>query len=291
MRHEVWLSFNNREEVLQLPIAPMFKLHTAQGVETMTLQKLGEISLPGLKSLDSITLDFCLPAQDYYFLQYHDIKDPWDCVELIKKWKATRRPIRLIITGTTINVAMLIKTYSYGVQDGTNNVECALELIEYVFLESPKLATFKGTNFDTAVAGSHSEDTEWTVRYGDTLTGIAKAVYGDLRYWEEIYKANKDLITDPYRSLKYIEGEKLKLPKIAGANAALTEKSAQSLMYKDVDEYVIKVGDTLTGSALAKYGDASKWEDIYRANRDKIDNPNSLKGIAGQKIILVTYPE
>ena len=62
-------------------------------------------------------------------------------------------------------------------------------------------------------------------------------------------------------------------------------------MYKDMSEYTIKVGDTLTGIAVAVYGDASKWEDIYAANRDKITNPNSLKGIAGQKIVLVTYPE
>lgn len=290
MRHEVWLSYNNREEVLQLPIAPMFKLETSQGVETMTLQKLGEISLPGLKELDSMTLDFVLPAQDYRFLQYHDIRDPWECVALIDKWKKSRRPIRLIITGTNINHAMLIRSFSYGVQDGTNNVECSLDLIEYVFLGTVQSATANATTSSSAVAGSHWEDTEWVVHYGDTLTGIAKAVYGDTRYWEDIYEANKDLITNP-NSLANIEGEALQLPKIAGVNTVLTTDTATANMYKGMSEYTIKVGDTLTGIAVAVYGDASKWEDIWHANMDKITNPNSLKGIAGQKIILITYPE
>lgn len=289
MAYEVWLSYNNREEVLQLPITPMFKLETAQGVETMTLQMLGDISLPGLKGLDSITLDFVLPAQDYQFLKNHTISDPWDSVEMIKKWKQSRRPIRLIITETTINVAMLIKSFSYGVQDGTHNVACTLDLVEYVFLGAVQSATANATTSSNAVAGSHWEDTEWTVRYGDTLTGIAKAVYGDTRYWQDIYDANKDLITNP-NSLANIEGEKLQLPKIAGVNTVLTTDTATSLMYKDMDEYTIKQGDTLTGIAMAKYGDSSKWEDIYKANRDKITNPNSLKGIAGQKIVLPTYP-
>lgn len=288
--YEVWLSYNNREEVLQLPVSPFFRLETAQGVETMSLQKLGQISLPGLRELESITLESFFPAQDYNFLKYHDIRDPWECVAMIKKWKESRRPVRLIITETNINLAMLIKSFSYGVEDGSDNVNFTLELVEYVFLETPKSATAYATTSESAVASSHAGDTEWTVRYGDTLTGIAKAVYGDTSMWKDIYEANKDIITNP-DSMANIEGQTLTLPqKSTSSTGILTSETAVSLSYKDANEYVIKRGDTLTGIALAKYGDTSKWEDIYKANRDKITNYNSLAGIAGQTIVLPTYP-
>lgn len=288
--YEVWLSYNNREEVLQLPVSPFFRLETAQGVETMSLQKLGQISLPGLRELESIALESFFPAQDYNFLKYHDIRDPWECVALIKKWKESRRPIRLIITETNINLAMLIKSFSYGVEDGSDNVNFTLELVEYVFLETPKSATAYATTSESAVASSHAGDTEWTVRYGDTLTGIAKAVYGDTSMWKDIYEANKNIITNP-DSMANIEGQTLTLPqKSTSSTGILTSETAVSLSYKDANEYVIKRGDTLTGIALAKYGDTSKWEDIYKANRDKITNYNSLAGIAGQTIVLPTYP-
>ena len=288
--YDVWLSYNNREEVLQLPVSPFFRLETAQGVETMNLQKLGQISLPGLRELESITLESFFPAQDYNFLKYHDIRDPWECVAMIKRWKESRRPIRLIITETNINLAMLVKNFNYGVEDGSDNVNFTLELVEYVFLETPKSATAYATTSESAVASSHAGDTEWKVRYGDTLTGIAKAVYGDTSMWKKIYEANKDLITNP-DSLASIEGQTLTLPqKSTSSTGILTSETAVSLSYKDANEYVVKRGDTLTGIALAKYGDTSKWEDIYRANRDKITNYNSLAGIAGQTIVLPTYP-
>lgn len=209
---------------------------------------------------------------------------------MIKRWKESRRPIRLIITETNINLAMLVKNFNYGVEDGSDNVNFTLELVEYVFLETPKSATAYATTSESAVASSHAGDTEWKVRYGDTLTGIAKAVYGDTSMWKKIYEANKDMITNP-DSLASIEGQTLTLPqKSTSSTGILTSETAVSLSYKDANEYVVKRGDTLTGIALAKYGDTSKWEDIYRANRDKITNYNSLAGIAGQTIVLPTYP-
>lgn len=284
--YEVWLSYNNREEVLQLPVSPFFRLETAQGVETMNLQKLGQISLPGLRELESITLESFFPAQDYNFLKYHDIRDPWECVAMIKRWKESRRPIRLIITETNINLAMLVKNFNYGVEDGSDNVNFTLELVEYVFLETPKSSTAYATTSESAVASSHAGDTEWEVRYGDTLTGIAKSVYGDTSMWKEIYEANKDLITNP-DSMANIEGQTLVLPqKSTSTSTAITSSTAVANSMKDHNTYTLQVGDTLTGLALAAYGDTSKWEMIYKANKDKISNPNSLKGIAGQQIKL-----
>jgi 5'-nucleotidase/UDP-sugar diphosphatase len=40
--------------------------------------------------------------------------------------------------------------------------------------------------------------------------------------------------------------------------------------------YTVKSGDTLSKISQHFYGDPKKYEDIYFANRDKIENPDNL---------------
>jgi nucleoid-associated protein YgaU len=39
----------------------------------------------------------------------------------------------------------------------------------------------------------------YTVKTGDTLYSIARQVYGEGKYWQVIYDANRDLIKDPVK--------------------------------------------------------------------------------------------
>lgn len=49
-------------------------------------------------------------------------------------------------------------------------------------------------------------------------------------------------------------------------------------------EYTVVSGDSLSAIAKREYGDASKWHQIYEANRDTIDNPDLIH--PGQKLRL-----
>jgi nucleoid-associated protein YgaU len=40
--------------------------------------------------------------------------------------------------------------------------------------------------------------------------------------------------------------------------------------------YTVVAGDSLSKIAKREYGDASKWQRIYEANRDKIQNPDLI---------------
>lgn len=40
--------------------------------------------------------------------------------------------------------------------------------------------------------------------------------------------------------------------------------------------YTVVAGDSLSKIAKRELGDAGKWNEIYEANRDKIDNPNLI---------------
>lgn len=46
---------------------------------------------------------------------------------------------------------------------------------------------------------------------------------------------------------------------------------------KPVKTYVIKPGDTLAKIAQAMYGDASRWKEIYQANKSVIANPDVIQ--------------
>lgn len=106
----------------------------------------------------------------------------------------------------------------------------------------------------------------YEVKAGDSLSKIAQAVYGDLNRWKDIYEANKDKIPNP----DVIEvGQKLVLP-------ADGSPQAESRMYE------VKSGDSLSKIAKEMYGQASRWEEIFEANKDQIKDPSMIH--PGQKL-------
>ena len=56
--------------------------------------------------------------------------------------------------------------------------------------------------------------TTYTVKSGDSLSAIAKSVYGDAGKWHQIFEANRDQIKDP--DLIH-PGQELKIPEERGA--------------------------------------------------------------------------
>lgn len=42
-------------------------------------------------------------------------------------------------------------------------------------------------------------------------------------------------------------------------------------------QYTVQKGDTLSHIAKEQYGSASRWQAIYAANRDQLDDPDRIK--------------
>jgi nucleoid-associated protein YgaU len=61
----------------------------------------------------------------------------------------------------------------------------------------------------SSTAPSRSAERTHTVKKGDSLSKIAKQVYGDAQQWRRIYDANRDIISNP--DLIH-PGQVLKLP-------------------------------------------------------------------------------
>lgn len=128
----------------------------------------------------------------------------------------------------------------------------------------------------TGAATAQEPTRTYTIKANDTFVSIAVAIYGSAEYADEIAFANP--LVDP-RKLKV--GQTIRLPSIkqieqqrqpaasASPSGATAEAAGQT--------YVTKASDTLWSIAVQFYGDGTKWEQIYRANRDRIGaNPDAL---------------
>lgn len=73
--------------------------------------------------------------------------------------------------------------------------------------EMPDFSDVQSGASSTAPAAEVYETHE--VKPGDSLSRIAKKVYGDANAWPQIFEANRDILKDPN---KIFPGQKLKIP-------------------------------------------------------------------------------
>ena len=124
---DIYLSVNNREQVLRLPVLPAeFSVSKPQSNEVFETVTQGQLKLIGKPSLKSISWSSFFPVRDYPFLR--DRSDTaFGYLYTIDSWVKKKLPIRLIITETPINMACCINDFSYSIKkDGDMNYSISL---------------------------------------------------------------------------------------------------------------------------------------------------------------------
>ena len=125
------------------------------------------------------------------------------------------------------------------------------------------------------------------VRDGDTLSSLARDYLGSSKRYLEIYEANRDVLASP--DLLPI-GAELKLPfpdevVRQAAPEASVQRPLESLSPRPAPPppagvkrtYRVKAGDTLVAIAKQFYGDGERYEEIYEANRQRLQVPDDLR--------------
>lgn len=196
---EIWLKQGT--EKLRLPVLPSNYSFSQSNKNTTTdIANFGEVTIIGQKALASTSISSFFPNKNYSFAVNKNRLQAKTCVNLIKSWMDN--PIRLIITGTNVNMLMTIESFNYSEQDATGDIYYTLELKEY---RIPKLTVQTNTKVNNK--SSKIEKTQSVresklvktmtviVKEGDTLMGIAKKTTGNAANYKAIMNQNN--ITNP----------------------------------------------------------------------------------------------
>lgn len=208
------LSYNNHEEMFDLPINPAeFEFTEGHNNQRITLLNIGEVNLIGHRGLVTGTLSGFFPSSRSPLARYAD-REPMEYIRLLKKWKSKPQPIRVIISDCDFNLAMSIDSLTYGHREGDRDVYYTLDLSEYRFLNVPAVKTEAQAASQTSGLNARPNTQEApktaTVVAGDCLWNLAKKYYGDGAQYKKIYEANKAVIGSNPNLIK--PGQKLVIP-------------------------------------------------------------------------------
>ncbi|WP_232696181.1 LysM peptidoglycan-binding domain-containing protein [Brevibacillus daliensis] len=179
---QFWLSYNNGAERLQLPVNPeSISISSSYGYEDVQVSQLGEFTVIGDANLRDFSFSSFFPrAYSPSYCEYEAIPDPWTAVETLERWRDSRKPCRLTITGTPINYAVTIRSLDIEPEKAGSpgDIYFSLALKEYKFVSIRKVdmsATGNAKVTSPSVRPPSTKETPGTyvVKKGDTLSGIA----------------------------------------------------------------------------------------------------------------------
>lgn len=181
MRRAIVLKNTATGQALTLPVTPQsYPMEAGRVVEKLDMAVTGQIALPGLQGLFSGTLEFWLPAKSYPFLNAGAVTQPQYYIGTLAAWAKAGSVCRYIVTGTDVNVAVLLGMVEYGEVDGTNDVTCKLPMTEYRYLSSAMVVRVTQNSQRPSDSVSKPQTAgSYTVKAGDSLWAICQKMYGD----------------------------------------------------------------------------------------------------------------
>lgn len=205
---KIYLSFNNQEEGFELPVLPEeVEVMEESNNKTHILQNIGEVSIINTIKQPTLRIESFFPANHGPYVVSRVLKDPVEYIELLKKWRDTKRPIRLVVVDVAfpISWACTIESLRYKEEGGSvGDIYYEIEFKEYRWFQVKRVQVasskeVKGNtvkvNVETKRPTEKQVPKSYTVKAGDTLYAICKKQLGDGNKYKEI--ANKNNISDP----------------------------------------------------------------------------------------------
>lgn len=218
-------------EELILPVTPSgYEVEHGRKINSLIMQTVGEITLPGNLVLLDEELECLLPAHSYPFNQPGTNTNPFVYLERLQKWSDAGRVLRFIVSDTPVNAAVLLGPIRYREQDGTNDLYCTVPIRGYRQLAAVTVQSAQAGTVSRTVETPPAKPDTHTVQYGDTLSAICRKVYGDASLADRLAAANG--IKNP--NVIHV-GQVLQLPDKAQLPAAAkpsrSQAAAESTVY------------------------------------------------------------
>ena len=196
---QIWLEGGG--DRMRIPVLPSeYTVTSEQDNTSVTVCDLGEVNLLGKQKLRRIRFPSFFPR--YYDNSYCDCRSdkPQKMVERVEKIKRAGK-MKFKIIGAGINMYATIESFEWGENDGTGDINYTLDIKEYRHVSIPSSTLIKEsptvpTAAETAtreVPATQTSTQSYTVKSGDTLSGIARKLTGSTS-WQAIYEQNKSVI-------------------------------------------------------------------------------------------------
>lgn len=166
------------EEQVMPVTPPDFQVELGRLVEQVDMAAAGQVNLPGLQALFNEQQTFLLPSSARSYTQAGYSGDPYTVVDRLVRWSTDGDVLRMIVTGTPVNVPILLAPVRYGQQDGTGDVYATLTMRQYRALAAETVEQTGTGNAGRTAPAAQREEGSYTVVKGDTLWGVCRRFYG-----------------------------------------------------------------------------------------------------------------
>lgn len=198
---------------LWFPVNPSeVNIRRDKSFETISLIRGGELDVPQGVKVKEIAFSSFFPAvYDASYCKYQQLPDPQTAMNQLNTWMEGRDPLRLIITGTDVNVLVMLSAHNSSFKGGEPG-DVYFDLIFRTWKDY-KIRTLDEISSNSA--GQTRPDIKpvsatYQVQTGDSLWSIAKMKLGSGSRWRDLYDANRTVIgDDPDR---IIPGQELVMP-------------------------------------------------------------------------------
>lgn len=202
MNYTMAIIIDGRE--LNIPVLPETLTVKSPGKNAKSeVLELGEVQQLKKRGLRSVEWEGFFPLNSAPFVS--SSIPPIEAVKLLQTARDSLKPVRLIITGTDLDVNGLfsIDDFSYEERFGElGDIYYDLKLTEWKDYAPRKIALSAKSDTggqsasvqEPARSGEPPKQKTYTVVKGDSLWAIAKRTYGDGSQYTKIYNANKDTI-------------------------------------------------------------------------------------------------
>ncbi|THF78024.1 LysM peptidoglycan-binding domain-containing protein [Cohnella fermenti] len=179
--------------------------------ETFQIISLGEVDMAQQSKIKEISFSSFFPqTEDSSYCRYTGIPDPQLALQKLITLLVAKKPVRLLITETKVNVLVFVASVNTVFRGGEPG-DISFDITFRTWREMK----VKKAGAEAAGASAVRSDTKavpkiYVVKAGDTLSAIAKRELGSSSKWSVIYERNKAVIGKDPNLIRV--GQKLVMP-------------------------------------------------------------------------------